>query len=191
MTTNELLIDRGYIIKKERDVSYKQFLERYKSKCDLNYLTEKIDNIKDKIIILYTNEFNKDEIKKIYTNLNKLNTRRCIVVLFEKKKINHRDKLIIEKLNDLGYIIEIFFEHELLFNVTRNKYVPKHILICDESTKSKLISDLKINDIYECMPKILIDDPQSKYYGAQRGDIFKIVRKSEATGTSLYYRLVI
>jgi DNA-directed RNA polymerase I, II, and III subunit RPABC1 len=40
------------------------------------------------------------------------------------------------------------------------------------------------------LPKILVRDPISRYYGAKSGDIFKVIRPSSASGEYITFRLV-
>jgi DNA-directed RNA polymerase I, II, and III subunit RPABC1 len=41
------------------------------------------------------------------------------------------------------------------------------------------------------IPKMFISDPVSKYFNAKVGQVFRIIRPSEVTGQSIYYRMVI
>jgi DNA-directed RNA polymerase I, II, and III subunit RPABC1 len=41
------------------------------------------------------------------------------------------------------------------------------------------------------LPKILGSDPVSKYFGARKGQVFKITRNSESSGKTVYYRVVV
>ena len=85
--------------------------------------------------------------------------------------------------------VEIFTMLEFTINIIDNIYVPKHILLTLEE-KTELLEDYVNIKEYQ-FAKIFITDPIAKYYGAQKGDIFRIIRPSEATGESIYYRLVI
>jgi DNA-directed RNA polymerase I, II, and III subunit RPABC1 len=57
--------------------------------------------------------------------------------------------------------------------------VPKHELLSPKD-KKELLLRYKINDIQ--LPRILMSDPISRYYGLKRGDVFKITRNSETAG---------
>ena len=69
-----------------------------------------------------------------------------------------------------------------MFNITKHRLVPKHIIL--EEQKKKEIIKLYGNKL----PLIRNDDVVVKFIGAKIGDIIKIIRKNPH---SLYYRIVI
>lgn len=79
-----------------------------------------------------------------------------------------------------------FNSDELLFNLTKNKYVP-HIEIISKEEQLENIEKDKI-------AKIKMSDPLIKFYGFSKGDICKIIYKSnKINNIDLYfnYRIII
>jgi len=85
-------------------------------------------------------------------------------------------------------LIEIFLKRELMINIVDHIYVPKHILLSNEDSE-KVISEYGVHK--KDLPRILVSDPISHYYWAKVGQIFRIIRPSEMTGSSVYYRIVV
>lgn len=74
------------------------------------------------------------------------------------------------------------------FNILEHVYVPKHEILSKEEAEALL---KKYNITPSQLPSILISDPVVKAIGAKVGDIIKITRPSETSGTSIYYRCVV
>lgn len=83
---------------------------------------------------------------------------------------------------------EIFLEKELLCNIIDNISVPEHILLSENEMK-------RVFDEYHVkgkrIPKILRDDPITRYFNAKPGQVFRIIRPSETAGKGVSYRLVV
>ena len=97
---------------------------------------------------------------------------------------NHFLNAIMTKLP----LIEIFLVQEMIIDIASCDFVPKHILLSVEE-KEKILNE-SITSQAE-IPKIFITDPMSKYFNAKVGQIFRILRPSETSVYSVYYRLVI
>ncbi len=83
---------------------------------------------------------------------------------------------------------EVFSEPELMIDLVSHVAVPKHEMLTEEETQIFLKDYLlKKREI----PKMFISDPVSKYFNAKVGQIFRIIRPSEVSGQSIYYRIVI
>ncbi len=88
---------------------------------------------------------------------------------------------------DFKYI-EVFTEQELMIDLVSHIAVPKHEMLNEEETQIFLKEYLlKKREI----PKMFISDPVSKYFNAKVGQVFRIIRPSEVTAQSIYYRMVI
>jgi len=81
--------------------------------------------------------------------------------------------------------LSVFFEPELVVNVTMHQAVPKHTLL-DPKQKKALLQRFKVTE--EQLPRIPITDPVAKYLGLRRGQIVEIQRESDTAGRYITYR---
>lgn len=86
------------------------------------------------------------------------------------------------------FIMETFLENELVINITKHVLVPTYILL-EEHEKAELLKRFKIKEAH--LPRILLNDPISRYYGLKRGNIVKVEEASEIAGKYITYRLVV
>jgi len=85
---------------------------------------------------------------------------------------------------------EIFLESYLMINLVDNVLVPKYEILSRDYDNFKTFFEQ-----YQCkkrkVPKMLMNDSVSLYYNLKRDDIVRIIRPSETSGYSAFYRLVI
>jgi DNA-directed RNA polymerase subunit H (RpoH/RPB5) len=81
---------------------------------------------------------------------------------------------------------EIFFEYEMMEDIPSKLFIPEHILLTNNE-KKEFLEIFKETEL----AKINDTDMMSRYYAAQIGDIFKIVRPSLTAGKNVFYRKVV
>ena len=83
--------------------------------------------------------------------------------------------------------VELFRNIELMFNVTKHDYVPKHEKI-SFNERTQLLNRLKITP--DKLMLISPLDPVCRFYGFSSGNIIKITRLSETSEKYVVYKLV-
>ena len=130
-------------------------------------------------------------IKKLY-NINNINDIVLdIIIIFTKNiKINNLvEKKLAEKIKINN--IQTFCYINLLFNITKHKYIPQHIkIISDIDEINNILKKKNIEDVNQ-LPKINIIDPLANFYGIKIGNLFEFKRQNANSGTYIYYRLCI
>ena len=132
-----------------------------------------------------------NEIKKLY-NLDNDNIEvNLIIILTQLIKINNYilEKKIIEKINIDN--IQIFTYNNLLFNITEHSKVPKDIKVISEPEEINNICKLKNIDNINKLPKILLRDPLSNFYGLRVGELFEFKKYNKNSGVYIYYRVCV
>ena len=190
-TVIEMLQDRGYVIPKEKiNETYDEFKDKLESNSfQLVAAKDSSEGLLDdnKIYVIFPSEekIAQDHITEYVKKLDEQNVFRCILIV-RGKITPGAEKSIREFESTLT--IETFHESELLVNITRHEYVPKHVLLSNDE-KKELLKRYKVKD--HQLPKILKGDAVSRYLGLKRGNVVKIIRNSETAGKYITYRLCI
>lgn len=137
-----------------------------------------------KIIYHMKSKFIKNDLKKFLSTIEKDEEYKHIIFIFKEKINNNNDKNIKDLLEGVTY--ELFPIKNLLFNITKHSYVPKHeLLSTDEANDIMQKYSIKNKSQF---PIILKSDPVSRYYDFKPGQLIKIYRSSTSIGESITYR---
>jgi DNA-directed RNA polymerase I, II, and III subunit RPABC1 len=174
----KMLIIRGYLIEDP---------DEFVSSTDEEFLTHKIDDEDSKIFVFFPKISAKVGVFTIRQYIKEMQdneVNQAIVVV--KDAITAFAKQVFVEAKPL--VIECFKENELLVDKPSHVLVPKHELITEEE-KKELLKIYKAKDSQ--LPKMLSSDPVARYFGARKGQVFKITRVSESSGDYIYYRIVV
>jgi DNA-directed RNA polymerase I, II, and III subunit RPABC1 len=86
--------------------------------------------------------------------------------------------------------IQLFHIGQLQFDITTHRKVPPHRILNAEE-RSAFLTKYHIQDPVTQMPMIDSQDMMARWIGAKPGDIVEIIRKSETSGSTPYYRLCV
>lgn len=188
-TMLELLVDRKY----EVDDSYKiddifQFYNMLMERQIEIFCKNKEDSSKHIFVRFFTEGKNfqkKDLVSIVQGALEKTENSNLNIIIVLEDKAN---STVLKELGRTEFKnVEIFTIKQLSINITRHSFVPRHVLLNEDEVKELLKT-------YQCtksqLPRLDKKDPVACYYGMKSGDICRIERPSETTGTYFYYRIV-
>lgn len=191
-TVLQLCHDRGYLITQdELEETFEQFKNQYDQqkpdKSELTVLCAHHNNINDKMFVFFPDE-PKIGVKTVQAYVLKMEeeqVNRAIIIV--KMGLTPSAK---QAMRNVGpeYTMEDFLESEMLINITEHELVPQHVLLTTEE-KEELFSRYRLKESQ--LMKMLSTDPVARYYGYKRGQVIKIIRKSDTAGRYVTHRLVV
>lgn len=161
--------------------------ENFVNSQDEEFLTHKTDDEDSKIFVFFPKISTKVGVFTIRQYIKEMQdneVNQAIVVV--KDAITAFAKQVFAEAKPL--VIECFKENELLVDKLEHVLVPKHELIT-ENEKKELLKLYRAKETQ--LPKMLSSDPMARYFGARKGQVFKITRGSESSGNYIYYRIVV
>lgn len=151
-TCIEMLEQRGYKIQNSDDID------------SVSIIAKKPDGNKVSVIISQTEKFDVKRLTECIGAISNLKIKHGIIVY--KNSVTPVAKNVVEMSTDIE--LELFMDTELMFNITKHKYVPKH-------TKLDLNTTQEFKKQYGIQFALLRkEDPVSRFYNYQRGDIIEI-----------------
>jgi DNA-directed RNA polymerase I, II, and III subunit RPABC1 len=168
----------------------------FKRKLLNNYIdtfNEILKDINDKDIIEF--KLNNDDICNIFlynTKLTSIVNGSPIDDFLSNNTDVHKivvikdfTKKVIKQINEDYKNAEVFFEYEMIEDISSKIFIPEHIIL-NQKEKDELLTKFNENEL----AIILSTDMMSRYYNAKIGDIFKIIRCNVTSGKSAFYRRV-
>ena len=148
---------------------------------------EKNKDSTKKILVKFTldkESITRQDIISIRTNINQMYDDATSIIYILKNKPN---TFVYKEVNTINMNDEIFLYTEVIFNRTKHRLVPKHVLLTEAEKKDLLLT-------YDCkdtqLPRMVTTDFVCRYFGAKPGDMFKIDRPSPSSGIYITYRVV-
>ena len=173
-TILEMLIDRKVIQGDTPIPTLDQFIDDHTNdELECFKELEAVYGTDRKIAVLYPLDFNVGSatVISIYRKMQEDDVSRAIVVT--RGKVTSYAEAAIRNLKTQKCHIETFTLLELQINVTHHVDVPRHI-ICSNEKKQKVLEQYAITS--DQVPKISPTDPVARYFGAVRGQMFKVIR---------------
>jgi DNA-directed RNA polymerase I, II, and III subunit RPABC1 len=188
VTCREMMTERGYTIpltflKAENNDFYTLYQNIDATSGFNNY---DIFGTKDdkKILVKFTldkESVNRQDIISFRNNVNDAYGEDTNIIYVVKSKPN---TFVYKEIKEND---EIFLFNELVFNRTKHRLIPKHVML-NETEKREVLTTYDCRDTQ--IPRMVTTDFLARYYGAKAGDMFKIYRPSPSSGVYITYRVV-
>jgi DNA-directed RNA polymerase subunit H (RpoH/RPB5) len=191
----QMLRDRNISIPQLESYSDEEFysiIMQYRDKATGGNIFQIKANENIKIIYHMKPKFIKSDLKKFLAHNEQTpavekadGEKKNHIIFIFKDKINNNNEKNIKPLIE-NHTYEIFPIKQLLFNVTKHSFVPKHEIL-SKSEMEDIQNKFSIKNKSQ-FPVILKSDPVARYYAMKPGDFVKITRTSTSTGEHNTYR---
>lgn len=193
----EILQDRGY----PSDVLQHELEQLEELKEQLNDEEPNIPQLKKKLeviidrdpgkILLYWSDNYKlgTNLRIIYSKLIEEGIKRSIIVV--DGSVTSYAKTTVKSIKKAGYMIDIYSLDEAQFNVVKHRLNPVKCRLLSPEEKRTLLKTYKVKSSQ--LPGIETVDPITRHFGARKGDVFEIERKSHTQNgePEIVYRIVV
>ncbi|GFY98159.1 eukaryotic rpb5 RNA polymerase subunit family protein [Actinidia rufa] len=122
-------------------------------------------------------------IRIIATQIINKDTLSRLIIIVQNRVTNQALKAV-----DLfNFKVEIFQITELLVNITKHEFKPKHRVLTDKE-KKKLLEKFTLEE--KQLPRMLQKDAIARYYGLEKGQVVKVSYSGDITESHVSYRCV-
>ncbi|EEF49580.1 DNA-directed RNA polymerase II, putative [Ricinus communis] len=188
-TVMEMLRDRGYdVADSELTGSFTEFLSEFGDNPDILKLriSASLHSHPDKkmvVVFMGTEEIKLANIRGLLCQIkNKESLNGLILIL--QSKMNHYAR---KELGQFPSKVEIFHISDLLVNITKHVLKPRHEVLTAEQ-KQQLLNKFSSED--KQLPRMLVTDAISRYYGFEKGQVVKITYSGGLVDSLVTYRCV-
>lgn len=161
------------------------------------FYSEKIILDTDRTTIFFTltkdilkewlSENDQDNLLTDYKNYNGESFKYFMLIITDLTSTNLNKITAIDKaLNTHGACLQVFYTKELMYNPLKHSLVPQHEKLSEAEGKEIMESYMIKQKIQ--MPIISKNDIIARWLGLKQGDIVKITRYNETSGTYYYFR---
>lgn len=172
-TVQEMLTDRKIQVP-EDSLTYQDFVDRYGE--DPTEIRKELAQVFGKIAVFWLESLGISDVQHVKMRMADLEVNHSIVIY--NNKITSYAATALRSLKAQKIIIETFSEQEMQINITKHELQPRHI-ICSLATKKEMFAAYSVNP--SMIPQIKAStDPVCRWYGAEKGQLIKIVRPSES-----------
>ena len=130
-----------------------------------------------------------DYVEDLY-EVEELLSKNDNLVIVTKDSPNPALKNLLKmQFTQKGYYVNVYNIHNYLYNILKNKLVPKHEII-NENRKKEIAEEYNIVSESQ-WPEISRFDPAAMAIGLRPGQVVEITRKSPTALDTKYYRLCV
>lgn len=176
----EMLEDRNIDISNLNSITQNELINLYNENQIFDI------KINDELKVIYYMA-NKVKIQNIKPFIDEENDKKIIFISKEKLTTNNFKSFSDYKEKNISF--QFFFIKELLFNIYKHEYVPKHEVITNKKEIEEIKEKYLLKNLFQ-LPLLLQSDPVCKYLDIKQGSVVKITRPSPTAGQYILYRYV-
>ncbi len=188
----EMLNDRNIDLDNIKNITEEELLSFYNTSSIFDI------DVNDDLKIIYhmSNKIKIQDIRKFISKSNEnnekeddVNIKKKDIIFISKEKLTTNN---FKSFNEFKKTInfQFFYIKELLFNIYRHEFVPKHEVISDKTEIDNIMKKYLLKNKFQ-FPLILNTDPVCKYLNIKSNSLVKITRPSVTSGEYILYRFVI